>query len=212
LSSIYELTHWQKSVIHAWWRALQGPAGKEQSPAEGESGEPGVWFPPLDRGHSARLRRASSLHDLAFEEAPHLLFDRLTSVAPNAVRAKTSPLEKALPLIAGAVAHVRDDTRGSNSLAKTIGHGVIRKDEKPAVSELRFQRLLRSRDEEDFFQQLRRVLTMARTPINVAELAQDVFAWQVEREMRTTPTQTMHYRWARDYYLDSRSSAQPGKP
>jgi CRISPR system Cascade subunit CasB len=80
------------------------------------------------------------------------------------------------------------------------------------VSELRFQRLLRSRDEEDFFQQLRRVLTMARTPINVAELAQDVFAWQVEREMRTTPTQTMHYRWARDYYLDSRSSAQPGKP
>jgi CRISPR system Cascade subunit CasB len=212
LSGIYELTQWQKNVIHAWWRALQGPTGQEQGPAEEEGGEPRVWFPPLDRGHSARLRRASSLHDLAFEEAPHLLFDKLTSFAPNAVRAKTSPLEKALPLIAGAVVHVRDDSRGRDSLAKTIGHCVIRKDEKPAVSEQRFQRLLRSRDEEDFFQQLRRVLAMARTPVNVAELAQDVFAWRVEREARTAPTQTMHYRWARDYYLDSRSFAQPSKP
>ncbi len=206
MSGMFGLSQPQQSQVHAWWKDLQTQDRRSSSEDKNSDDNKKPSFTAFDRGHLARLRRAASLHDIALEQAPHNLLDRLLSGATLS-SFDASQLEDALPLIAGAVAHVRNNNSAKISLAKSVGHGVIKKDEKPAVSEIRFKRLLKARDEEDFFLQLRRILAQDRAPINVGELANDIFAWHLERKRRERPTQTMHYRWARDYYLDSKSSA-----
>lgn len=206
MSGMFGLSQPQQDQVHAWWNGLQ-PQDRRSSltKQEGNEGKKNS-FTFFHRGHLARLRRAASLHNLALEEAPHKLLDRLLSISTQG-NFETVQLENALPLIAGAVAHVRSNTSAKTSLAKSVGHSVIKRGENPAVSEIRFKRLLNARDEEDFFSQLRRILAQDRAPINVGELARDVFAWHLERSRPERPTQTMRYRWARDYYLDSKASA-----
>ena len=131
MSSLYRLDQWQESVIHAWWRALQGTSAQKPASDGGEEAVSKVRFPPFDRGHKARLRRGAALQDIALEESPHALLDRLSPGGREAAAGKTSPLENALPLIAGAVAHVKQDTGLRRSLAHSIGHGSIQPGGKP---------------------------------------------------------------------------------
>lgn len=69
------------------------------------------------------------------------------------------------------------------------------------LSELRFQRLMRADQPDDFLQQLRRAIAIDGGRIDVAVLAADLFAWSMERRFASRRSGGMKFRWARDYYL-----------
>jgi CRISPR system Cascade subunit CasB len=75
------------------------------------------------------------------------------------------------------------------------------------MSELRFKRLLRASDAEDFFRQARRAVQLAGGVADVAVLADDLLAWSIERDQREQawkPSESLKFRWARDYYLTAK--------
>jgi CRISPR system Cascade subunit CasB len=108
---------------------------------------------------------------------------------------------QALLLLASALAHVKEDAEDSRSLAYGLGLGPVAKDEKPRLSALRFQRLMRADEPDDFLQQLRRALSIGGERTDVATLAEDLFAWSAERTHAHRRSSGMKFRWARDYYL-----------
>jgi CRISPR system Cascade subunit CasB len=108
----------------------------------------------------------------------------------------------AVALIAGALASVREDAADHRSLAAQLGG------EAPVMSELRFLRLMRAADLDDFYRQLQRALQLASRKTDVAVLANDIVAWLLEQTSPLPdPNQRFKARWARDYYLPARERA-----
>lgn len=180
----------QAATIRAWWNALK-PVDRtsDNDTAQDSTAKPRFFF---DRGHRARLRRCNTLADAAQESSVWRL--------EEALKLKETEAD-ALLLIAGVLAHVKEDAQGGRSLAYQLGVGPVAKDEKPLLSELRFQRLMRADEPNDFFQQLRRALSIGREPVDVAVLAEDLAAWSAERKYANRRSNGMKFRWARDYYL-----------
>lgn len=110
------------------------------------------------RALAARLRRATGVEALAEPEV-HDLARRLGLHPGDAGR---------LALLATVLAEVR--TEAPERLARRLGGP------EPALSQLRFQRLLRARDEE-FAAQLRRALPMADRRCDVGALGRDLLGW-----------------------------------
>lgn len=110
------------------------------------------------RGLAARLRRAGPVDALA-EPAVQALARRLKVGPEGAAR---------LAVLVQVLAEVRNSDAAT--LARRLGGA------DPVLSPLRFQRLIRARD-EDFVTQLRRAVIMAERRCNVARLAGDLLAW-----------------------------------
>jgi len=110
------------------------------------------------RGLAARLRRSGDIAVLA-EPAVQELARRLGSGPAEAGR---------LVRLVQILAELRADD--GERLASRVG-GV-----EPILSTLRFQRLLRARDEE-FVTALRRAIVMADRRANVARLSSDILLW-----------------------------------
>jgi CRISPR system Cascade subunit CasB len=186
------LTQYQQSIVRAWFEALQ-PADRASDSDMTPSGAEKMRGPfSFDRGHRARLRRNEALADMAHESAVWRLEELLQLGDAH---------NEALFLIAGALAHVREDAQDKKSLAYLLGVGPVGKDEKPRLSELRFQRLMRADNTEDFFQQIRRTLNIGDKRADVAVLANDLLAWSLEQRYADRRSSGMKFRWARDYYL-----------
>jgi len=129
------------------------------------------------RALAARLRRADAIAALAEPEV-HDLASRLgmrPANAPDLVR------------LVQVLAHVRADD--GQTLARRLGNG-----EAPAMSTLRFQRLLRMR-EVDLTEALRRALPMADKRCNVRQLGWDLRLWDHAEKGDFVRT-----RWAFDYF------------
>lgn len=122
------------------------------------------------RGLAARLRRASSPVDVAAEPAVHLLAQRL------------GRREQVIP-VARALAEIRGEA--NQTLARRLGPGL--KD--PAVSNARFERLIRS-EGDALVTALRRVLSMGDRRCNVGRLGADLLYWNDRTRIR----------WTFDYY------------
>ena len=80
----------------------------------------------------------------------------------------------------------------------------------------RFKRLLRATDGEDFLRQARRAIQLSKGKADVAVLADDLLAWSIEQDQRESarkPTESLKFRWARDYYLTAKEqpSSRPAK-
>lgn len=135
------------------------------------------------RGLAARLRRAGSFEALAEPEVQALA--RRLGLGPG-----QAAMLVRLVLV---LAEVRtDDPR---PLARLLGGA------EPVLSTLRFQRLLRAR-EDDFTQQLRRALLMAERRCNVARLAGDLLLW--DHPVWGDPARA---RWCFDYFGASQDDA-----
>ena len=198
--------HLHPERVREWWWALQ-PGGA--SAADGTADETSLAGEPseaptksafhLDRGHVARMRRAATLEDLYVERAPFVLLDRLGLPTD-------SRLNRGDPgwlfLVAGALAHVRRDDRDNRSLAFRLGAAASNSGKEAAMTEGRFQRLLRATLPDDFAMHLRRAIQLADRTADVAVLADDLAAWWLERSQLPVPASAVRYRWARDYYLD----------
>lgn len=194
------LSNYQADVVHAWWRALQPAAAAPGQPETEKQPETENRMRPFffDRGPRARLRRASSIGELEAESSCFALRERLGRM--NNLWLEQHD-DRWLFLLAGAVALITKNTAEDRSLGLALGcsspvNGA------PPMSGLRFRRLLRENEPEPFFRQLRRALQLATGPVNAAQLANDLLGWTAERDLPSRPAEAMHYRWARDYFLD----------
>ncbi len=177
----------ERELVREWWQALQ-PADK--SPSQ-DGGKPNHNF-FFDRGHRARLRRCTTLADVAQEPAPWVLAKKLKLHESD---------NQALLLVAGALAYVTDDAKDGMTLAYLLGVSSAPNGESGKLSEMRFQRLMRLDEPDDFLKQLRRAIDVGGRRADVTVLANDLFAWTAERQYTKSRSDGMKYRWARDFYL-----------
>src|ERR1700688_1150113 len=107
-----------------------------------------------DRGSRARLRHTASPEEVAFEPSFHRLLARLRP----AFHVDDPTVRRNLAAVAGLAARVREHAAGV-PLARQMGTSGTRGSARgPAVSELRFRRLLTATSLEDRYGQLSRVI------------------------------------------------------
>ena len=136
------------------------------------------------RGLAARLRRAPPLEALCEPEVQALA----RRIGLSAAQAGT------LLRLVQVLAELREDDR--DSLARRLGG------DPPAMSHLRFQRLMRAEGEEATTA-LRRALVMADRRCNVERLAADLLVWD-----HPDWGEAARRRWIFDYF----AAPQPGGP
>jgi CRISPR system Cascade subunit CasB len=195
----------QCSWIRDWWRAMQ--------PATTEDKDVPFALRALNRADRAKCRRCTTLGELELELAPNLLAAHFAEPA----QAQETWLQKwlqghyeALFLLAGVLAHVKEDVQDGQSLALRTGNAKVTPDKPLRMSELRFKRLLRATDTEDFFRQTRRAVQLAGGVADVAVLADDLLAWSIEQDQQKRawkPSESLKFRWARDYYLTAKEQS-----
>lgn len=142
------------------------------------------WWGSLEdhRGDRAALRRARTVTDCAFIPGFHHLRNRL------GVRGDAE--SEALACVAAVVASVRAEPRRRRPLPVQMAAG-----ERPAVSELRLQRLLRAEGTEDVIRFFRRTVHQLGDEVELTSLARAVHG------MAYTPFRDATAKWiAFDYY------------
>jgi CRISPR system Cascade subunit CasB len=141
-----------------------------------------------DKGSRARLRRAASPDEVAFEPAFHRLLAKLRPV----FRVDDPKARRNLAALAGLAARVREHT-ADLPLARQMGRSGDRKSSAgPAVSEQRFRRLLTTASLDDRYSQLSRVIHLLGNKIDLLSLADAVCDWDDDPDLRQ--------HWAYDYY------------
>lgn len=181
----------QEKTLRDWWRALQ-PRAKDAA-----SVGP---FVMLGRADSAKLRRCQEPGDVLLESAFHRLAQRMTTQEPGEGTPRFADDFTAFALVAGVLAHVKDDANNNMSFAFLLGQ--TGDGDRPLLSELRFQRLQTSVDETDFYRQAIRAVKLLNGRADVVTLANDLLAWVWEYRdgHGTKPKERLKVRWASDYY------------
>jgi len=151
---------------------------------------------PLPTAHRAILKRCKSLEDVMLSEP----FLALWQMVPED---KRSPHQMELvALIAWTLSFVKQDD-SEKKLAKSMAQRAVEASDRPKVSTLRFQQLIKSRDLETFARQLRRVLTLIGGTVSVRDLAWEIERWYWQNRSftpDTNPAKRQVLRWAMDYY------------
>lgn len=146
------------------------------------------WWKKLDedRGGRALLRRCHNLTEVAFSPAYHRLH--------LAVSRFGSFDEDKLALVVGLTARVKSDDN-SGSIAEQMASG--KPNDSARVSGLRFRRLLKIKDQEEFFTAMIRIIALLGGSANIQSLAQSVYSWNdITRK-----------QWAFDYYSKAPNEA-----
>ena len=92
-----------------------------------------------------------------------------------------------MALVAGLAAHVRIDNEGS-PIAEQMATG--HSDGSARVSGLRFRRILKMEEQNEFFAGMARIIALLGGTVNLQSLAQSVYFWN-DRTRKT---------WAFEYY------------
>lgn len=169
------------------------------------------WHHWLDdnRGNRARLRRAEGPEDILLTDAFFSFLNRM----PVSWRENNPMLTSAA--VAGLLAHVKEDrqtlSRGYQpkdenkpkkmaSFAEQLATPA--KSEKPAMSELRFQQLQKSRTTDDFFRRVLRAIRLLDGKVNIPSLANDIIHWHKEfdNQIARKTSNRLAVRWATDYF------------
>ncbi len=190
----------QRAFVRRWWQALQ-PRKPDDPILPRELAE-------YDRGTRAALRRGANANELLMESSVHLLAQRLLALDTQRPKRRFPEEDEGvalahvwIALVAGVLAHVRDDPPDdrNGSLAWRLGRAA---GDPPLMSELRFKRLLKAKGEPDLLRQWRRAVALADGKADVAQLADDLLSWQVEQSFPPTrASDGIRFRWAYDYYL-----------
>ncbi len=119
-----------------------------------------------DKGSRAQLRRCKTVNEVVMVSAFHRLCRRVRPLMKN----EHDGWEMRFAAIAGLLAHVRTlDARKTLAAQMAVG-------DTPAVSELRFRRLLQ-RNREEFYGALIRTLGLLDKKANLFDLARSVYYW-----------------------------------
>lgn len=166
----YPKHQYQKSIddlsesIHKWWESLKNTSG--------------------DR---AILRRAHN-PDMAATTRPFFNLFKITDEVelPKTI---TNRIVAYLPLIAGTLCYVEHDDPGT-PVAHSMSMSSKTGSDRPRVSELRFQRLMRTDEQDELYLSLIRMVRLLGKKVNVKDLAESILFWN-ERTKK---------RWASLYY------------
>ncbi len=135
-----------------------------------------VWRKSLeeDRAGRAMLRRADSILSITLCPAYRRLYRGLCEIFPASEIAKPW-IQDRLALIAATLSHVKE-IEGKAKIAEAMSFSMH---DKPAVSELRFKRLLESPDMAALFLGLRRVLPLLPSECapDIVSLGNDILHW-----------------------------------
>ena len=163
--------------VFQWWTELVDPGN------------------PTSRRQRAELRRANTLAEVALTPAYVDLLDRIGEVGGG------RPFEQ-VAAIASVLGEVRREAGARHGdFARTMARTV---DRRPAVSELRFRRLLATDEREQLAAQLRRVVPMLDAPVPIPDLALSVYYWGDARKRQ----------WAEQYWAppaDDSKGTEPNK-
>jgi CRISPR system Cascade subunit CasB len=151
-----------------WWRRLQPyDSGGQRNPF-------------ADRAALARLRRASALEAMS-DPATLALFRTLKRTSPRDL--------PRVALCAAVLASIREDDP-RRPAARQLGAPSDQPDGRPAVSALRFRRLVEAETEDDRLTTLRRAVALAGRTMNVRDIASACLYW----------TEPRRRQWIFDYY------------
>ena len=140
-----------------------------------------AWWRSLDdnRGDRAELRRCGTLAEVVFTPAYHRL--RQSVCRSGAVH------DDGLALVAGLVARVKNNAM-DHTVAGQMATG--KSDGSARVSGLRFRRLLKVKEREEFFTAMGRVIALLGGTVNLQSLAKSAYFWNdITRK-----------QWAFEYY------------
>lgn len=144
--------------------------------------------PDFDNGAArkarAELRRADNPSEVLALEATHRLHRGLVGAGAGPRFAGSGGPER-LALIAAVIAGL--DAHARRSLAARFGE---KQDDRPRLSHLRFQRILRAGEAWELAVRLRRALPLAGRTANVAGLGNDLLYWGED----------VRNRWCFDYF------------
>lgn len=169
------------------------------------------WHSSLkdNRGDRARLRRAERPEDVML---CHAFFHFLQQMPQNWQVPEVIFTSAA---VAGLLSHVKEDRQVESkgyqpkenkqprriaTFAELLARPV--KGEKPAMSEIRFQQLQKSRTTDDFYRGVIRAIRLLGGSVNIPSLANDIIHWHREFDSRIgrEPSKRLAVRWAMDYF------------
>lgn len=165
----------RSKIAQDWWRKLQ--------PLVTESG----GKLPGDRATLARLRRAANLYDAAAEPETIRLFRLLGFSNPDRLGR--------VAVVAAVLAHVREQPKNRERLARALGPPRGGKPEDAVYSTLRLRRLLATRGDDDLLIAFRRAVAILKDTANVGDLATLILDWDDDERGDITRT-----RFAFDYH------------
>ncbi|MBV1916045.1 MAG: type I-E CRISPR-associated protein Cse2/CasB [Pseudomonadales bacterium] len=145
------------------------------------------------KGARARLKRCTSLDEVIIERG----FLRLNQALPRLNQYDLM----GIALVAGALAVAK--TNDGASLATLLGKAKEGSDN-PVFSDLRFQRLLASDNEEQLFQNIRRAVIQAGEKANPLALADSLLHWHQEHRNPDwfKGNRQWQYQTAKTYYTE----------
>ena len=153
------------------------------------------WWKALDdnRGDRAELRRCQTLLEVMMTSAFQRIRQQLLEMGLKPEDSKRDRLAAVIGL-AAQVTSVADPAsqKALPSLAEAFS-----KEDKPAVSPLRFRQLLDARTDDELFTRMRRVLPMVKESVSLFNLANDVFYWG----------DGVRKRWVYDYRWPAKATA-----
>lgn len=193
----YRLNTEQIGKVRWWWEGLQPEI---ESTARFVAG--------MARQGRALLSHAKSVEDAMLVSATHVLAAGLFALEQE----KDYPQINAerdyqvIGLIAGLLSQVRVDTKSGKSLPQELSDVIqvaTSVKSSSSLKELRFRRLMKTEDIDDFYRQMRRLIRLAGGKADVSLLADQILAWYIESRTAyvANPNTRLKTRWAKDYYL-----------
>lgn len=158
------------------------------------------WLTLQDhRGERAQLRRADTPDDILLTPA-FIQFLRRMPEHWGVDFGEEGIFLRHAALIAAVLAHVKehsDQFSFAERLARPRETGG-----KAVMSELRFQRLQKSRTEDEFFTRIRRAVGLLRGEVNIISLTNDILHWLHEYHFAPAdrPERRLAVKWASEYY------------
>lgn len=173
-------------AVWRWWRTSIDDVVAEGA-GEGRH-DPQHESRGAKRKNRAELKRAASPAEVLAHPATHRLYRLL---CPDDSDGRISIRPERLALIASVLAGV--EANRSGRLPARFGERV---GDRPALSPLRFQRIIRAEDDWRLAVFLRRALPLVDSRCNVSSLGSDLFYWG--KDLRAADD--VRTRWCFDYY------------
>ena len=146
-----------------------------------------------DKGERARLRRCETPTEAALCKSVF----RLRILLPF-----WNNQPEILATLAGILSHV-ENHNASASFARQLAQPK-EGGSKPLLSEHRFQKLMKSRDWNEFYQSLRRVLQLMHKQANVLSLADGIIRWGREygKTAELPPGKGLNFFWSNEFFTE----------
>ncbi len=149
-----------------------------------------------NRGDRAQLRRASSSEEIIHSPAFYKFLNYLKSVQPDVYGVEQFKVNKLqlLSIVAGLASRVNPDSKAL--FAQTLGGG------DRTYSEIRFQQLIQSRDEDEFFRRMHTAIHFLKGEVSVKDLCLCISGWYKEYKlsMKVDMAEQFKFQMAKKYY------------